>query len=127
MTDPLCGCGRESSDRFRAGTVEALLLAAEREVRARAPGGLRFIPTRRRRPKTESRALRTHFQRSGLPDSDQRMISRGELLNVLGGVSQLAAADRWAEGLGQEYAAEPRRRSVASVVVPTLRAGWKDR
>lgn len=126
VTDPLCAVAAKVAIVSEPGTVEALLVAAEREVRARLPGGPLHPDAEKEAEDRVNELFVLISKRSGLPDPDQRMISREELLDVLGGVSQLSAADRWAEDLGTEYVGAAAAEDLDSVVVPSLRAAWKD-
>ena len=125
-SDPLCAVAAKATIVSEPGTVEALLLAAEREVRARLPGGPEHPDAANEAEHRVNALFLLISKRSGLPDPDERTISREELLDVLGGVSQLSAVDRWAEDLGAEYAAAAASEVVGSIVVPSLRAGWKE-
>lgn len=124
--DPLCAVAAKVTIVSEPGTAEALLLSAEREVRARLLSGPCHPDAEKEAEDRVNELFVLISKRSGLPDPDQRIISRAEILNVLGGVSQLSAADRWAESLGAEYVSEAAAEKVDSVVVPSLRSGWNE-
>jgi hypothetical protein len=126
VSDPLCGVAGRVRVVSEPGSVEALLLSAEVEVRARLVGGPHHPDAVQEAEIRVNGLWRLISTRSGLTDPGERFISRVEILDVLGGVSQVAAADRWAEGLSGEYVAAAAAADVGGVVVPTLRAGWHD-
>jgi len=125
--DPLCALAAKATIVSEPGTVEALLLAAEREVRARLPYGPTHPDAAGEAEERVNALFRLVSTRSGLPNRDDRMISRDELLEVLGGLSQLPAADRWADDLGEEYLRVAAAEEVAATVHPALHAGWNNK
>lgn len=125
-TDPLCAVAARMSIVSEPGTVEALYLAAVREVRSRLTRGPFHPDAEQAATDRVNELFVLVSKRSGLADPDQRMISREELQNVLGGVSLLAAADRWADCLRTEYVAKAAVEGVDSAVTPFLRTGQTD-
>lgn len=119
--DPLCAVMARASVVSEPGSVEALLLSAEQEVRARLVIGPGHPDADRQAEDRVNELFTLISTRSGLSEPDDRFISRQEIVDVLGGVSQLMTADRWAEGLGAEYVAAAVSEDLASVIVPKLR------
>ena len=93
--DPLCAVAAKAQIVSEPGTVEGLLLAAEREVRARLSAGPLHPDAERDAQGRVNELFVLISKRAGLSDPEQRFISRDELLDVLGGVSHLSAADLW--------------------------------
>ena len=123
-TDPLCALAARVEIVSAPGTVEGLLLAAEREVRARLPAGPHHPDAMRDAQVYVNELFVLISKRAGLQNPDARFISRDELLSVLGGISQLSAADRWTDGLGPEYEYAVASADLSSIVVPSLIGSW---
>lgn len=124
-TDPMCEIAARVRVVSEPGSVEALLLSAEVEVRARLSIGSRHPDAEKEAGDRVNELFRLISTRSGLSDSDDRFISREEIVAVLGGASHLPATDRWESALGGEYQAAVTAADVSDEVTPTLRAGWQ--
>ena len=122
-TDPMCkiaACVRVVSE---PGSVEALLLSAETEVRARLTIGSRHPDAEKEAVDRVNDLFRLVSTRSGLSDPNDRFISREEIVAVLGGASHLPAPDRWESALSGEYKAAAAALNVSDEVTPRLRSG----
>lgn len=124
--DPLCAVMARAYVVAQPNSIEALLLSAELEVRALVESG----PTHPDAEKIASDRVNELFRlistRSGLPDLDSRFISRDEIIAILGGVAQLAEANRWNGLLAEEYLTAVSSENVNNLVVPTLIASWQE-
>lgn len=123
--DPLVAVAARASIVSEPGTVEAMLHAAEREVRARLPFGPNHPDAPRLAEERVNALFRVISTHSGMPDPDDRMISRDALTAVLGGLSQVTAANRWAGDLGEEYRRLAAAEDVSGVALPVLKAEWR--
>lgn len=124
-TDPMCKVAPRVRVVSEPGSVEALLLSAEAEVRARLTIGSRHPDAEKVAVDRVNELFRLISTRSGSSDPDDRLISREEIVAVLGGASHLSATDRWETALGGEYQAAAAALDVSDEVTPTLRAGWQ--
>lgn len=124
-TDPMCKIATSVRIISEPGSVEALLLSAEVEVRARLSIGSRHPDAEKESVDRVNELFRLISTRSGLGDPDDRFISREEIVAVLGGASHLPATDRWESALSGEYQAAAAALDVGDEVTPTLRAGWQ--
>lgn len=123
---PLCALAGRAHVVSEPGSVEALLLSAETEVRARLVSGPSHPDAAKAAERRVNALWRLISTRSGLAHANERFIPRAEIVDVLGGVSQLSAGDRWATGLGEEYLAAAVIEDIHGIVIPTLLAGWHD-
>jgi hypothetical protein len=64
--------------------------------------------------------------RSGLPEPEDRFISRDEIVAIVGDVARLAEADRWTGSLAAEYLTAVASEKVDDLVVPALSANWQN-
>ncbi|SDR75527.1 hypothetical protein SAMN04488570_0276 [Nocardioides scoriae] len=124
-TDPMCKVAARVHVVSEPGSVEALLLSAEIEVRALLSIGTRHPDAEKESIDRVNELFRLISTRSGMSDADDRIVSREEIVAVLGGASDLPAADRWASALGGEYQAAAAALDVSDEVTPALRAGWQ--
>lgn len=125
VNDPVCATLARASVVSEPGSVEALLLAAEQEVRARLTISATHPDAVREAEERVNKLFTLISTKSGLPNEGDRFISRRAILDVLGGVSQLPAKDRWTDGLGPEYAAMVMADDVAGVLVPPICMTWR--
>lgn len=124
-TDPLCRVAERVRIISEPGSVEALLLSAEVEVRARLSIGSRHPDAAKESVDRVNELFRLISIRSGLSEPDDRFISREEIVSVLGGATHLPASDRWDGHLAEEYQATAAALDVSDEVTPTLRASWQ--
>ncbi|MGM7423945.1 hypothetical protein [Cellulosimicrobium sp. CpK407] len=124
-TDPMCKIAARVRVVSEPGSVEALLLSAETEIRARLTIGSRHPDANKEAVDRVNELFRLISTRSGMSDVDDRFISREEITAVLGGAGHLPATDRWASALSGEYQAAAAALDVSDQVTPTLRAGWQ--
>ncbi|MCO4253888.1 ATP-binding protein [Pseudarthrobacter cellobiosi] len=125
VEDPLCAVMGRARIVSEPGSVEALLLSAEMEIMALLDTG----PTHPDAEKDASGRVNELFRvistRSGLPDLDDRFISRDEIVAVVGDIARLAEADRWTGSLAAEYLTAVASEQIDDLVVPTLSASWQ--
>lgn len=126
VDDPLCAVMARARVVSEPGSVEALLLSAEVEVLALLGTGPAHPDANGEAADRVNELFRVISTRSGLPDPDDRFISRNEIVAILGGVAQLTEADRWTGLLSGEYVTAVSSENVDDFVVPTLNAGWQD-
>src|SRR3954453_10093611 len=126
VADPLFVVMARAQGVSEPGSVEALLLSAEVEVQAMHGAGPPHPDSEKTAADRVNELFRVISTRSGLPDPDDRFVSRDEILAILGGVAQLAEADRWTGSLAGEYLTAVASENVDDLVVPTLSAGWQD-
>ena len=126
VADPLCVAMARARVVSEPSSVEALLLSAEVEVQALLGIGPTHPDAEKDAADRVNELFRVISTRSGLPDPDDRFISRGEIVAIVGGVAQLAEADRWTGSLAGEYMTAVASENVDDLVVPTLSAGWQD-
>lgn len=124
-TDPMCKVAARVRVISEPSSVEALLLSAEVEVRARLSIGSRHPDAAKESVDRVNELFRLISTRSGMGDPDDRFISREEIAVVLGGASHLPVNDRWDGSLGAEYQAVAAALDVSDQVPPTLRASWQ--
>ncbi len=101
--DPLCSLAMRASIRAGAGTVEDLLLEAEREVRSHLPGGRNREDIRLDAEAAVTRLFRLLALRAGLRNELDRFVTRAEIADVVGGVAGLSRSERWLSSLSAEY------------------------
>jgi len=75
------------------GSVDALLLSAEAEIRARLSIGSRHPDAEKESVDRVNELFRLISTRSGMSDPHDRFISREEIVAILGGASHLPATD----------------------------------
>ncbi|MFJ2300700.1 NACHT domain-containing protein [Oerskovia paurometabola] len=121
-TDPLCNIAARVRIVSEPSSVEALLLSAEVEVRARLSIGSQHPDAEKESVDRVSELFRIISTRSGKIDADDRFISREEIVGILGGASHLPATDRWEGALSDEYQAAAAALDISGDVTPTLRA-----
>lgn len=126
VADPLCAVMARARVVSESGSVEALLLSAEVEVQALLRTGPTHPDAEKDAADRVNELFRVISTRSGLTDPDDRFISRDEIVAILGGVAQLADADRWTGSLAAEYMTAVASEKVDDLVVPGLSAGWQD-
>lgn len=126
VTDPLCAVMGRARVVSEPGSVEALLLSAEVEVRALRGTGPTHPDAETEATNRVNELFRVISIRSGLLDPDDRFISKDEIVDVLGGVAHVAEADRWTGSLTAEYMAAVSSEKIDDLVVPTLSAAWQD-
>ena len=124
-TDPICRVAARTRVISEPDSVEALLLSAEVEVRARLSIGSRHPDAEKESVDRVNELFRLISTRSGMGDPDDRFIGREEIAAVLGGASHLPATDRWETALRAEYQSAAAALDVSNEVTPTLRAGWQ--
>lgn len=124
-TDPICEIAARVRVISEPGSVEALLLSAEVEVRGRLSIGSRHPDSETESVDRVNELFRLISTRSGLRDPGDRFISREEIVAVLGGASHLPATDRWESALCGEYQAAVAALDVSAEVAPAMRAGWQ--
>lgn len=101
--DSLRDIASRVSVRAEAGTVEGLLLEAEREVRSQIAGGRNRKDVQLEGEAAVTRLFRLLSLRAGERNESDRFVSRAEIADVVGGVSGLRPADRWLTALRHEY------------------------
>lgn len=124
--DPLCAVMARARVVSEPGSVEALLLSAEVEVQALLGTGPTHPDAEQNAGDRVNELFRVISTRSGRPAPDDRFISRDEIVATIGGVAQLAEADRWTGSLAAEYLAVVALEKIDDLVAPTLSAGWQD-
>ncbi|GAA5229900.1 ATP-binding protein [Arthrobacter cryoconiti] len=123
--DPLCAVMGRARIVSEPGSVEALLLSAEMEVRALLETGPTHPDAEKDAADRVNELFRVISTRSGLPDLDDRFISRDEIIAIVGDIARLAEADRWTGSLAAEYLTAMAAEQIDNLVVPTLTASWQ--
>ncbi|WP_416954433.1 hypothetical protein ACNKF0_19260 [Nocardioides sp. T5] len=123
---PLCAVMARARIVSEPGSVEALLLSAEVEIQALLQTGPTHPDAANDATDRVNQLFRIISTRSGLPNSNDRFISREEILAVLGGIAQLAEADRWTGALAAEYVTAAASEDLDDLVVPSLSASWQE-
>lgn len=125
VQDPLCAVMGRARIVSEPGSVEALLLSAEVEVKALLEIGPTHPDAEKDAADRVNELFRVISTRSGLPDLEDRFISRREIVAIVGSIARLAEADRWTGSLTAEYLTAVASEQIDDLVVPTLRAGWQ--
>ncbi|MHA7190521.1 NACHT domain-containing protein [Arthrobacter sp. MDT2-16] len=125
VEDPLCAIMGRARIVSEPGSVEALLLSAEMEVKALLETGPTHPDAEKDAADRVNELFRVISTRSGLPDLDNRFISRDEIVAIVGDIARLAEADRWAGSLAAEYLTAVASEQIDNLVVPTLNASWQ--
>jgi len=126
VADPLCAVMARARVVSEPGSVEALLLSAEIEVQALLGTGPTHPDAEKGAADRVNELFRVISTRSGLPDPDDRFISRDEIVAIVGDVARLAEADRWTGSLAAEYLTAVASEKIDDLVVPGLSAGWQN-
>lgn len=125
VADPLCAVMGRARIVSEPGSVEALLLSAEMEVKALLETGPTHPDAEKDAADRVNELFRVISTRSGLPDLDARFISRDEIVAIVGDIARLAEADRWTGSLAAEYLTAVESEQIEDLVVPTLSASWQ--
>lgn len=100
---PHCKATSRVSILSEPSSVEGLMDNAIREVLARLPGASRNLDSAGKAKDRVDALFREFAIRSGNPDAKERLVTRQEIVNILGGVMDLDRADHWALSLRDEY------------------------
>ncbi|WP_138414093.1 ATP-binding protein [Sinomonas gamaensis] len=125
IKDPLCAVMGRARIVSEPGAVEALLRSAEMEVKAMLETGPAHPDAEKEASDRVNELFRVISTRSGLPDSDDRFISRDEIVGIVGDIARIAEVDRWTGPLAGEYLAAVASEQIDDLVVPTLSASWQ--
>lgn len=125
VEDPLCVVMGHAQIVSKPGSVEALLLSAEMEVKALLETGPTHPDAEKDAADRVNELFRVISTRSGLPDLNDRFISRDEIVAIVGDIAQLAEADRWTGSLAAEYLTAVASEQIEDLVVPTFDASWQ--
>ncbi|WP_144312025.1 NACHT domain-containing protein [Actinopolyspora erythraea] len=106
--------------RQEATGVETVLLEAEREVRALLPGARAQADLEEQARQAVDRLYKLLSIRAGKSDDDERIVTRTEIAEVLGGLTYLAEPDRWPGTLRDTYLGMATDSTVRTSICPYL-------
>jgi hypothetical protein len=120
LDDPACQVMTRVHVRADSGGVEALLHEAEREVRSILPGSRTEMDTQTEATAAVDRLFKLLAVRAGMPAPSDRLITRDELVEAVGGLTGVPASDRWPTAVSGEYKKSVIAGPAPVAVLPTL-------